>query len=120
MDVIAVLQNMINLPMAAGTNLNNGDLMFDKRVCAAFQKKTAVMAGLARIGMEIVGAGLNTPQGNLALGVFGLVHTILVPLKRALGFRVMPFWSSMRYGKKEGCEFWDKDSGTGPNRGSLL
>lgn len=98
MRAITVLQSMIFLPMAAGSNLNSGELMFDKRVCTSFQKNTAVMGGLLKCGVLTAGEDFNTPKGQLAFGAAGLVNLVLIPLKpRLLGWRVMPAWSSMRW-----------------------
>lgn len=106
LQAVAILQGMKNLPMAAGTNFKTATCMQDKRVLEAFLKHAAVMTGLAKTGILMLGEDLNSEKGLLGLGVFGLINTIFVPAyadakQRPLpAVRVMRSWSSMRWVQK--------------------
>lgn len=96
MSAMTILTYLLTLPPATGTDSIEGIL--DKRVCAAYQKKTSLIGGLARLGIQVSGSGLSGKEQHVATWVSAMFNMIFGP-ENSRSFRMVEMgqWVNRRY-----------------------
>lgn len=98
MDAMGFLTKLILFPMPAGTNFSDRPFMFDKKVCAALQKKTTVIGALVSLGILIAGKNLTAKEIEVANTVSRILEFIFGSLGNRWSFRFIKMepWSNRR------------------------